>query len=117
VEQALPLEAVLEAGDAAIAHARATLRKARAIHAATVALHVECRQRRARYRSARSDSAIVIDLIVGRSRCEACLARETALSAERITAVLFEVARHYVITRTDAPCDDCLIKTAVYRLG
>ena len=63
------------------------------------------------------DVATVIDLIMGRGLCDDCLVRKTGSTLVRVTAVVNALSRHYVTTRVDESCDECLQHRVVRRLG
>ena len=64
-----------------------------------------------------STAATIIDLIMDRGLCDDCLVRKTGLPRERVAAVVSALARHYVTTRADESCDECLQHRVVRRLG
>jgi hypothetical protein len=60
--------------------------------------------------------AAVVDLLMDRDLCLPCLARESNVPAEDVTAVLSRLQRHFQMHVTDTRCEDCGTVAVVHRL-
>jgi hypothetical protein len=63
-----------------------------------------------------SDATAVVDLVLDRQACLPCLIRGTATSEGRVSEMLTDVLRRFVLRVFDGICDDCHHLTIVHRL-
>jgi hypothetical protein len=109
---------LLTMGDEVIERSRSLARQVRMTHGHSVVLRSQRVLRRGlRLVSGGSDGRTVVDLIMERALCLACLVREARLSAERVRDVLTDLMRSVAVSITERSCDGCGRQTVVHRLG
>ena len=104
----LPIDALLQAGEAIIAHSRM--------------LRTEFERKLVTHRRAAPDASsraceLVVEHIIERALCESCLVHETRLDPGEISDALRVLGRRFVLARPDEVCAECSSRTVVHLLG
>ena len=113
-----PIDTLLEMGAAAIAHARVLQAECMANRSVTGRLRrTYLRHLGVRPNGDARTERLIVDTILRRSVCDACLAETTGLAPYQIKDVVCELSRRFAVTRSDEVCDACASRTVVHRLG